>query len=501
MSTNTEDANATDSDEKYERSRVYQWLDDRLDLDDTFLGKAFPEDSYGSFLLGEVSLFSFAILVLTGTFLGLLYNPSAAAVTYDGRVAEFAGKEVPAAFASVLKITYDVQFGMTLRMVHHWAAYLFVAAMGLHMMRVFFTGAYRNPRELNWMVGSALLFIGLIEGFLGYALPFDNYGATATSIGFQLAGAIPFIGTEVKFLVFGGTWPAAADAVIPRMFFLHVFLVPLLIGGLIAVHMLLLIRQKHTEQQGERHDHAGGPEKEDQSFVVGTPLFPNQVVVTMLVFLMTLGTLFLLAGFFPVQRLPIWGPSDPTSTPQNVGPDWYFMWVFGMLKLVPDLPYHEAISSALGGVSVAEFLGGVFLPTITAVVLALWPFVDYSERAVHFTADPIERPLPTAVGVGAVVFILMLSIGGMNATVATIVAGFTNWLSGYGGVFADFATWWVGTDGVGTGDVQLPLQILTVGLPIVEAVIVYVMLSRRQQRKGTEDPSEAAAMRAATQDD
>lgn len=500
MSTETGDSEHEESGESeaYSRSRVYRWFDDRLDLDDTFLGKAFPEDAYASFLLGEVTLFSFAILVLTGTFLGLLYNPSTAPVEYTGQVAQFAGKEVPAAFASVLRITYDVRFGMTVRMVHHWASYLFVAAMSLHMMRVFFTGAYRNPRELNWMVGSALLFLGLIEGFLGYALPFDEYSSTATGIGFQLAGAIPYVGSQVKYILFGGPWPGGAAQVIPRMFFLHVFLIPLVLGGLIAAHMFLLVRQKHTEQEADRDPNVDG---DDESFVVGTPLFPNQVVVTAVVLLVTLGTLFLLAGFFPVQRLPVWGPNNPTSTPANVAPDWYFVWVFGMLKLVPNVPFSATISSVLGGVSLSEFLGGVFLPTVTAVVLALWPFVDYSHEQVHFTADPIERPLPTAVGVGAVVFVLMLSIGAMNGTVAVLANGFLGWLSGVHPVFADFATWWVGTDGVATGDVKRPLQVLIVGLPLVDAVIVYVLLSRRQDRKHSGDPSETTAGSAVSQDD
>ncbi|MGB9986824.1 cytochrome b [Salarchaeum japonicum] len=481
-------------------SRVYRWLDDRLELDDTFLGKAFPEDAYGSFLLGEVSLFTFAILVLTGTFLGLIYTPSTTAVEYTGRVAAYAGTELPAAFASVLQITYGTRFGMTLRMVHHWAAFLFVAAMGLHMLRVFFAGSYRNPRELNWIVGSTLLFLGLAEGFLGYALPFDEYSATATGIGYEIAGTIPFIGKQLQYLVFGGSWPAAADTIIPRLFFLHVFLVPLVIGGLIAVHMLLLVRQKHTEQKGERHDSDSGPESGDQSYVVGTPLFPNQAMVTIVVFLMTFAVLFLLAAFFPVQRLPIWGPSDPASTPANVGPDWYLMWPFGILKIIPAIPFHDAISSVLGGIPVGEFIAGVVLPGIIATVLVLWPFIDYSEHEVHFTADPLDRPFPTAVGVGAISLIVMLSMAGMNATVATVVNGLVHWATPIpvlGGLFTFVFT----QAPVTTEEVTLPLQIATVSVPLLEGIIVYVMLARRKRRNGIKDPSEAAAARAASQDD
>jgi len=461
MSTNT----STDdtAEQKYEGNRVFRWLDDRLGLGDEFLGKAFPEDRYASFLLGEVTLFSFVILVLTGTFLGLLYRPGAESVTYGGILAEYAGKEVPVAFASVLRITYDIPFGMFDRMVHHWAAYLFIAAMGLHMLRVFFSGAYRNPRELNWLVGSTLLFLGLVEGFMGYALPFDEYGSTATGIGFNLASAIPVIGESLTKIVFGGAWPDNASVILPRMFFYHVFLIPLVIGGLIAVHMLLLIRQKHTEQKSAR-DAEADVDVDDQSVVTGVPLVPNQVAVTLIVFLSVFGVLALLAGFLPVQRLPIWGPNDPFSTPSGVAPDWYFMWVFGILKIVPDF------------VPLAEFVGGVLLPGVVATVLALWPFIDYKDEAVHFTADPIERPPQTAVGVGAVVFVIMLSIDGMNATVASLLR-------------------------METAAVTTYLLYATILVPLVWGLLTYYVLKRGVERRKTdtvptEDDGDTAAAAA-----
>jgi len=440
----------TDSDEseeaqQYDGSRVYRWLDDRLELSDEFLGKAFPEDRYASFLLGEVTLFSFVILVLTGTFLGLLYRPGAADVTYQGIVAEYAGSSVPVAFASVLRITYDVPMGMFIRMVHHWGAYLFIAAMGLHMFRVFFSGAYRNPRELNWVVGSILLFLGLVEGFMGYALPFDEYGSTATGIGFNLAGSIPVIGETLTKIVFGGLWPDNASAILPRMFFYHVFLIPLVIGGLIAVHMFLLIRQKHTDQRSGR-DAEADVEASDESVVTGVPLLPNQIAVVFIVFLSTFALLSLLAGLFPVQRLPLWGPNDPFSTPAGVAPDWYFMWVFGILKIVPDFVPH------------AEFVGGVLLPGVIAGVLVLWPFLDYKSGAVHFTADPIKRPVQTAVGVGSIAFVIMLSIAAMNATAAKLV-------------------------GMSTGEVTSYLLYLTILVPIVWGVITYLVLKRGIERR------------------
>src|SRR5699024_1984455 len=165
-----------DAQQRYTNSRVYRWLDNRFDLDEELLGKAFPEDKFGSFLLGEVALFCFVILAATGTFLGLLYTPVASdSFQYVGQVSEYDGKTLPGAFASVLRLTYDVRMGMYIRMMHHWASYVFIAAIVLHMFRIFFSGVYRNPREPNWLIGSTLLLLSLVEGFLGYALPYDNF--------------------------------------------------------------------------------------------------------------------------------------------------------------------------------------------------------------------------------------------------------------------------------------------------------------------------------------
>ena len=228
---------------------AYDWADSRLGLGEgsDFLGKAFPAED--SFLLGEVALFCFGILVATGTFLAFFYEPSTTAVEYSGSVVQYQGQELPAAFTSVLYITYDVPFGMFLRRMHHWAAHLFVAAIALHMLRVFFTGAYRNPREPNWLVGTGLAALSMGAAYTGYALPFDEFAATATGIGYNMAKSVPLLGDALAKLVFGGTFPSSAT--IPRFYFLHVFLLPAVIAALIAVHMAILIRQKHTEAQRE----------------------------------------------------------------------------------------------------------------------------------------------------------------------------------------------------------------------------------------------------------
>ncbi|WP_459192025.1 cytochrome b [Halosimplex sp. J119] len=414
--------------------RAYGWVDARLDLeeDSSLLGKAFPAED--SFLLGEVALFCFLVLVLTGVFLGFFFEPSTSDVEYDGSVAQYQGEEIPEAFASVLNITYDVPFGMLIRRMHHWAAHLFVASMALHMLRVFFTGAYRNPREPNWLVGTGLAGMSMFAAYTGYALPYDEFASTAAGIGYNVASSIPLVGDLIGKLVFAGEFPTSAS--IPRFFFLHVLLIPLVIAGLIAVHMVILMRQKHTEapRTGDVEP-ASGPgvadggtgvrgavDRDDDGVVVGLPAFPNQAAVSAVVFFLTLGTLSLLAGFLPVHNIAEYGPNNPASTPSLIMPDWFLMWGYGFLKLTPSW-----MSFDLLGVHVSsEFVGGLMLPGLVFAAVALWPFIDYHERPVHFTADPIERPWQTAVGVAGVTFVMVASIAGMDVIVADVLGTSTD---------------------------------------------------------------------------
>lgn len=442
----------TETVERYSHSRIYRWLDDRFGLDDKMLGKPFPEDQYGSFLLGEVSLFSFIILVATGSFLGLLYAPVATEQwEYTGQVTKFAGKELPGAFASVLRITYDVQMGMYVRMLHHWAAYFFIAAIVLHMFRIFFSGVYRNPREPNWLIGATLLLLSLVEGFIGYSLPYDNFSKTATEIGFTLTNSVPIIGHRLTNLIFGGSYPLDAKYVLPRLYFYHVFLIPLIIAGLIGVHLLILLRQKHTEQEGNRTEDPGGPEPDDDSVVMGIPLVPNQAAMSMVAFFFTAAVISFLAAFFPIQRIALIGPATPYATPPHVAPAWFFIWAYGSLKLVPD--FLPAFLAQYG-----RFIFGVIIPSGLIVGMYLWPFYDSSDKPIHFAKNPLDRPLSTAVGVGVISLLMMLSIAGMNAEVAEV-----------------FHTT--------TTAIKRELVILTVVVPIVEFSIVYGMLRRRMKRK------------------
>ncbi|AXG10751.1 cytochrome b [Haloplanus rubicundus] len=400
--------------------RLYDWFDSRLGVEEgqEFLGKAFPAED--SFLLGEVALFCFLFLVLSGVFLGFFYEPSTSDVEYDGSVAEYQGEEMPEAFVSVLHITYTVPFGMFIRRLHHWAAHLFVASIGLHMLRVFFTGAYRNPREPNWVVGTGLAVLAMGAAYTGYALPFDEFAATATSIGYNLTVSVPLIGDFLGAIVFGGQFPTSAT--IPRLYFLHVLVIPAAIAVGLAVHMAILIRQKHTEAPRDGDVRAGGRtvDEDDDSVIVGLPAVPNQTAVSAVVFFLTAATLSALAGFLPVHNVAEYGPNDPAATPELIMPDWFLMWVYGFLKLLPTW-----LSFSVGPVHVStEFIGGIVLPGLVFAAVVAWPFVDRTEE-IHFTADPLDRPLPTAVGVAAVAFIMIASIAGMNNILASQVLGTT----------------------------------------------------------------------------
>ncbi|MCJ0619087.1 cytochrome bc complex cytochrome b subunit [Haloarcula hispanica] len=398
---------------------VYDWFDTRLDLENgqTFLGKAFPAED--SFLLGEVALFCFLLLILSGIFLGFFFEPSTSDVEYDGSVQKFQGEEMPEAFVSVLHITYDVPFGMFIRRLHHWAAHLFVASIGLHMLRVFFTGAYRNPREPNWVVGTGLAALSMGAAYTGYALPFDEFAATATSIGYNLTISIPLLGDFLGQVVFGGEFPSSAT--IPRLYFLHVLVIPAAIAVGLAVHMAILIRQKHTEAPRDG-DVTGGRQsvdEEDDDIIIGLPAFPNQAAVSAVVFFVTAATLSALAGLLPVHNVAEYGPNDPAATPELIMPDWFLMWVYGFLKLLPQISFNVGPAHING-----EFIGGIVLPGLVFAAVALWPFIDRTEPT-HFTADPLDRAWQTGVGVAAVAFIMIASIAGMNNILADQVLGTT----------------------------------------------------------------------------
>lgn len=403
------------------RGRVMAWFDERLGVEGAArrsLRKIFPD--HWSFLLGEIALFCFVILVMTGIFLTLFYRPDAEPVTYMGPFEPLEGREVSAAYESVMRISFEVRAGLIMRQIHHWAALVFVVTIVLHMMRVFFTGAFRRPRELNWLVGFTLLILAIGFGFTGYSLPDDLLSGTGLRIAYSALISIPFVGPYLAFLTFGGEFPT--HGVISRLFVLHVMLFPGLTIGLIIAHLAILWRQKHTHFPGKGRTDAN---------VTGRPFWPQQVFKSTGLMLITAAVLALLGGL--VQVNPVWqyGPFEPTTVSAPSQPDWYIGWLEGALRLFPPIEF------TLLGVTVASpFLPGVVIPGLAFTIMALWPFIERritKDVAEHSLLDrPRDVPVRTGIGVAGLVFFTILTIAGGNDVLAVTfnipVETITQWL-------------------------------------------------------------------------
>ncbi|HKN96502.1 MAG TPA: cytochrome bc complex cytochrome b subunit [Pseudonocardiaceae bacterium] len=388
-------AAASDVDERYRPARGLR----------AQLNKVFP--THWSFLLGEVALYSFIVLVLSGTYLALFYDPSMAEVRYDGVYSDLRGTEMSRAFESTLDISFAVRGGLFVRQLHHWAALLFVAAMAVHMMRIFFTGAFRKPREANWMIGMLLLILGGAEGFTGYSLPDDLLSGTGVRA--AVSGGIlsvPLIGTWLHWLVFGGEFPGTVF--VPRFFALHILLVPGLIIALISVHLALVWYQKHTQFPG-----VGRAEGN----VVGERILPRFAVTAGAWFTTVLGVLALMAGLFQIN--PVWqyGPYTPAQVSAGAQPDWYMGWTEGLLRIFPDweinFGHRYLIPAALWPLLVLGLVLGTML---------LYPAIERKLSKDYAYHNLLQRPrdVPVRTGLGAmgVAFFVVTTASGGNDVLA-----------------------------------------------------------------------------------
>jgi len=368
--------------------------------------KIFPD--HWSFMLGEVALYSFLVLLLSGTFLTFFFQPSMTDVIYDGVYAPLKGAHMSIAYASSLDITFEVRGGLLMRQVHHWSALLFVAAAGLHMLRVFFTGAFRKPRELNWVVGFVLFVLGMAAGFTGYSLPDDLLSGNGLRIIDGMIKGVPFIGTAISSLLFGGEFPG--HAIVGRLYSLHIMLVPALILVFLAVHLFMLVIHKHT--------HYSGPGKKDTN-VVGYPLMPVYVAKAGGFFFIVFGVIMLIATFFTIN--PIWnyGGYDPSPVSAGTQPDWYIGWLDGALRLAP-----TGIEFMIGDYTVST---NILLPLVISLVflaaVAIYPFVENwvtgDKREHHVLDRPRNAPVRTAIGAAGVMFYAVLWAGASTDLIAT----------------------------------------------------------------------------------
>ncbi len=396
---------------------VANWADERLGLASAMkkqVRKVFPD--HWSFMLGEIALWSFVVLLLTGVFLTLWFVPSMGEVEYQGSYAELRGVHMSEAFASTLNISFDVRGGLLMRQIHHWSAMLFIAAMFVHLMRVYFTGAFRKPRELNWVVGCLLLLLGMLEGFTGYSLPDDLLSGTGIRAADGFIKSQPIVGTYMSFLLFDGEFPG--EAIIPRLYAVHILLIPGILLALVGLHMLLLVYHKHTQWPG--------PGKTEQN-VVGFPLLPIYAAKAGGFFFVVFGVTALMGAFLSIN--PVWkyGPYDPSKVTAGSQPDWYMGWPDGALRIMPGWESH--LFTGPGGLPAVTLSWNVLLPIIVLpmvmfVILMMLPFIESlitgDKREHHLLQRPRNAPTRTATMVALMTFVGILWMAGGNDIIAIL---------------------------------------------------------------------------------
>ena len=387
--------------------RIARWFDERLGaarFARTALNKVFPD--HWSFMLGELALYLFVILVLTGVYLTFFFTPGTKEVVYNGSYGPLKGVEMSQAYESVMRISFDVRAGLVMRQIHHWAALLFVGAIVAHLMRIFFTGAFRRPREVNWLIGVTLLILAIANGFTGYSLPDDQLSGTGLRIAYSVVISVPVVGVWTAFLIFGGEFPG--NEVLTRFFVIHILIVPAAITALLTAHLVILVRQKHTQYRGR-----GRKERN----VVGARLWPTFTAKTLGLFFFVFAVCAALAGLAQINPVWIWGPFQPSAVSAGSQPDWYVGWLEGSLRLLPAWE-----TRAFGHELPNPFYSGVVIPGITFTLLALWPFLEARvtrDHAEHHLLDrPRDRPVRTAIGVAALAFFILLFVAGGNDVLA-----------------------------------------------------------------------------------
>jgi quinol---cytochrome-c reductase cytochrome b subunit len=346
----------------------------------------FPD--HWSFLLGEIALYAFVVLVGTGIFLTLYYTPGDSQVIYHGPYVLLRGEQMSEAYRSVVDLSFSVPAGLLLRQVHHWAADVFVAAIVLHLCRIFFTGAYRKPRDLNYYIGLTMLMLAILEGFAGYSLVDDLLSGMGLAIAYSVAFSIPLIGGQFGYLVWGGPLPGSSSF-LPRLEIIHVLLIPGALAVLITIHLLMIMRQHHSQFPG--------PGRRERN-VVGTPLWPAYALRSIGLLLAVAAVLFLVGGLIQINPIWQWGPYHPYSSENGAQPDWYIGWLIGALRLMPNWEL------AIGNYTLIPnpFWGGAFFPLVVFAVMFAWPTIERrvtGDPRRHDLLDrPRDRPIRTAIG-------------------------------------------------------------------------------------------------------
>lgn len=368
------------------------------------LRKVFP--NHFSFLWGELALYSFVVLVLTGVYLTLFFEGSQSTVGYDGDYTPLQGQEMSAAYESVLRISFEVKGGLLIRQMHHWAALVFVGSVVLHMARVYFTGAHRRPREPNWVIGCVLLVLGLAAGFTGYSLPDDLLSGAGLRITNAIIISLPLVGERLAYLLFGGEWPGTD--IIGRLYPVHILVIPLLIAAVVGLHLSLLVRQRHTQFRG--------PGRTERN-MVGERVWPAFAMKSIGLLFLTAAVITALGALAEVNPVWLYGPYDTAAATSYAQPDWYIGFLEGSLRLFP--PWETRI----GGFVINNIVySGVLVPGAIFGVLFAAPWIERrltGDRREHHLLDrPRDAPGRTASGVAALWVVAILFIGGAQDVVA-----------------------------------------------------------------------------------
>jgi ubiquinol-cytochrome c reductase cytochrome b subunit len=390
--------------------RAQNWLDERLGTTSfarTALRRVFPD--HWSFLLGEIALGCLVVLVVTGVFLTFFYTPDTRGVVYDGPYAPLKGEQVSAAFDSTMRLSFQVKAGLLMRQTHHWATLVLVAAIVVHLCRVFFTRAFRRPRELNWVIGVVLLLLAMAEGLTGYWLPDDLLSGVSIHIGYSVIFAIPVLGTRVAYLLFGGEFPA--PDMLPRFYVFHVLLLPALLLGLVGLHLAIVALQRHTQFPG--------PGRTERN-LVGKRFWPQHAFKSVSLLLLVAAACAGLGGLAQIN--PVWqsGPFKAANVTSPAQPDWYLGWVDGLLRLGG--PW----SFKVFGYTVSEnFWPAILFPAIAFGVLTLWPWIERrftGDRTAHHLLDrPRDAPAHTATGLAGLVLFFIPFLAGGNDILAVLL--------------------------------------------------------------------------------
>jgi ubiquinol-cytochrome c reductase cytochrome b subunit len=356
----------------------------------------FPD--HWTFLLGEIALYAFIVLVATGVFLTLYYVPSDTQVIYRGPYELLRGEQMSEAFRSVLDLSFNVPAGLFVRQIHHWAADVFVAAIVLHLIRIFFTGAYRKPRDLNYFIGLTMLMLAILEGFAGYSLVDDLLSGMGLAIAYSVALSIPFVGAQLGYLIWGGQFPGSSDF-FPRLEIIHVLVIPLALAVLITMHLAMIMRHRHTQFPG--------PGRRERN-VVGTPLWPAYALRSIGLLLAVAAVLFLVGGLIQVNPIWQWGPYHGYLSENGAQPDWYIGWLIGALRLMPNweptIAGHTLIPT--------PFWGGVLFPTVVFAMMFAWPALERRVTGDYRRHDlldrPRDRPVRTAIGAAFLSWVVII---------------------------------------------------------------------------------------------